>query len=70
MTPKEKAQELYNKFYISKISTNSFRKEESKNCALICADEVIETLPDTHYTEVLEHRPQYWEEVKTELSLL
>ena len=64
MTPKQKAIELYNKFYISKISTNSFRKEESKNCALICADEIIELRKKD------QSNYEYWISVKQEINKL
>lgn len=42
MSPEEtKAKELIEKFYNSGISTNTFRKEDARNAALICVDEMI-----------------------------
>ena len=71
MKPKEKAKELIGRFYASKISTNRFRKEESKQCALICVDEKFK--PDfiggKRYDLGLE-QILYWQEVKTEINKL
>jgi len=41
MTPKEKALQLWNKIFITKMSTNNFRCEETKLCALIVVDEIL-----------------------------
>lgn len=55
MTPKEKAQELYEKM----------RREEyplpAKWCALVAVDEIISSLPAF---------PAYWKEVKREIEKL
>lgn len=67
MTPKEKANELVEKFYLE-LRQHSFNYDEetSKQCALICVDEIQNTksvcVNDTEY--------EYWEDVKHEIELL
>jgi hypothetical protein len=58
MTPKEKAEELVEKFRISKAITESYAKQ----CALIAVDEILKTNPYK--------ARNYWQEVKTEIELL
>ena len=69
MTPKEKALDLFNKYYqydITIIGTESEFEErgiglqDAKKLALICVDELIE---HTDWTEV-----NYWLEVKQEIE--
>lgn len=62
MTPKEKAEELINKF---KQYSYDIGKDTSfaKQCALITADETINV---AYWTSVR----QYWEEVKQEIQQL
>jgi hypothetical protein len=64
MTPKEKAQELFNKMYEYAIFD-----EAAKQCALIAVDEIIEAAEwyefDYHYKKV-----EYWREVKQEIEKL
>ena len=71
MTPKEKAQELYNKFYNTDSHGNSVKLRESlaKQCALIAVDEILESI---HYTEypMPTKDIDYWNQVKTEIELL
>jgi len=60
MTPKEKADELVNKYnYL--LSTHIFNGtfDISKQCALIAVDEIIN-----------EEETDYWEAVKKEIELL
>ena len=57
MTPKEKAQELYDKMY-----DYSLFEEEAKRCALIAVDEILKTNPYK--------ARNYWHEVKTEIEKL
>ena len=54
MTAKEKAIELYNKFQFMWIL-----KEDSKQCALICVDEILE------FHDRIDVK--YWNEVKQEI---
>jgi len=58
MTSKEKAQELVDKFRISKAITESYAKQ----CALIAVDEIL-----YNCYEVMK---PFWEEVKKEIELL
>ena len=57
MTPKEKAEELVDKFY--PMFTNSVRDTLSKQCALIAVDEIL----NIGCIEV-----PYWLEVKQEIE--
>ena len=57
MTAKEKAIELYNKFQFMWIL-----KEDSKQCALICVDEILE------FHDRIDVK--YWTEVKQEINKL
>ena len=73
MTPKEKAQELYDKMY-----DYSLFEEEAKRCALIAVDELIKyhdnimdvvryELP-SNIVAVIPYK--YWEDVKQEIEKL
>ena len=63
MTPKEKAKELFNKYY-SYLKANLMNDEEAwedaKVCVLIAVDEIIK--------EVTHSDVGYWKEVKQELE--
>ena len=61
MTPKEKAQELYNKMY-----DYSLFEEEAKRCALIAVDEILKV----SFFFKLIAETEYWEEVKKEIEKL
>ena len=68
MTPKEKAQQLRDKFY---FETTITELEEAKECALIVVNELIEEcefdvihdISNKRYIDKL----NYWDEVKKEL---
>jgi hypothetical protein len=48
MTPKEKAKEIYDKFYPRATSFSSDRKNQNDNakeCAIIAIDEILESQP-------------------------
>lgn len=77
MTPKEKANELIEKF--KKATTYKYQEyaganystfehdiEELKNCAIIAVDEIIEELKREPYTNY--ERIVYWQGVKSELE--
>lgn len=65
MTPKEKAENLFNRYY---AITGPFT--EAKQCAVIAVDEVIDILSLLPYgMEYLSHI-DYWEEVKEEIEKL
>jgi hypothetical protein len=68
MTPKEKAQELFDKYNLSfagVISNEEDWEFLAKQCALIAVDEVINSM--TVATSV--HLP-YWKQVKHEIEKL
>ena len=65
MTPKEKAEELHNKFYKINEGVNLIYFEEAKQCALIAVNEIIEiTQHESPITWV------YYMEVKQEIEKL
>lgn len=75
MTPKEKAQELINK-YLPEVrgadrynyNLESMNVFIAKQCALICVDEILN---DTNASSPFEEqRLKYWNEVKTEITNL
>jgi hypothetical protein len=68
MTPKEKAKELFNKYYLF-IDIKNY--ENTKNCALIAVDEVLEATKRYDYT--LGPKPSYndyWLKVKYQIEKL
>ena len=80
MTPKEKAEKLFNKFIIiddlSDSTGNSlYFNAHAKQCALIAVDEIIEFMEvddfdsDTCYW-ANHSKMQYWLEVKKEIEKL
>ena len=60
MTPKEKAEELYNK-----MRWKEYRLP-AKSCALVAVDEIIYQMYDKY--EIVDYR--YWNEVKQEIEKL
>ena len=68
MTPKEKAQELADKFLGHAYDGISSAEENCIECALIAVDEVIEALQEHHWQNRL--IINYWEEVKHEINNL
>lgn len=70
MTPKEKADELFNKFRTEILSFlgDTIKDRNAKRCALIAVDEIIkarEVVP-----EGLIFDRAYWEEIKQEIESL
>ena len=70
MTPKEKAQELFDKYATYVVMWTGGIEVENQNCkqcALIAVDEIIKSLDD-----VLHPNPfgQYWNKVKQEIKNL
>jgi hypothetical protein len=63
MTPKEKAQQLRDKFY---FETTITELEEAKECALIVVNEIIEEC-DKFFEAISKNRKQYWQKVKKKL---
>jgi hypothetical protein len=83
MTPKEKAEKLFNKFIIiddlSDSTGNSlYFNAHAKQCAIVAVDEIIEATNMYQYgiSNALEHIPSkivkhpYWQEVKQEIENL
>jgi hypothetical protein len=68
MTPKEKAQELINKFYFDTSLTDI---DEVKQCAIIAIDEIIivsHPFGLNDYTDYLKNGDSYWHKVKKEIE--
>ena len=70
---KDKARELIDMFLdINKFVNPNWRKENAKQCALICVDEIIDVLqniPDIYCKgNIILDAIQYWEEVKQEIK--
>ena len=72
MTPKEKAEELFNKFRneITSFLGDNMKDKNAKKCALIAVDELIKI----HYLLTTTHETSpsisYWKEVKKEIQNL
>lgn len=69
MTPKEKAIELYNKFYDSAtvVIEMKIKKYVTKECALMAVDEILFEFAKN---EELYHKLRFWLEVKIEIESL
>jgi hypothetical protein len=71
MTPKEKAEELFNKYY-SYLKANLMNDEEAiedaKQCALIAVDELIEST--LRFSVQENNNKDYWKKVKQEIKKL
>jgi predicted nucleotide-binding protein (sugar kinase/HSP70/actin superfamily) len=68
MTPKEKAQELFDKYY---IICQEFTQEiqcsiQAKQCALIAVDEILKITWIDKFLTV----EDYWKQVKHEIEIL
>jgi hypothetical protein len=72
MTPKEKAEELIDKFRneITSFLGDNMKKNNAKKCALVAVDELIKI----HYLLTATHDTSpsinYWKEVKKEIQNL
>ena len=66
MTPREKAEELFKKYLneMPKYLQGKLGREKSKQCALICVDEIIESGTWEHIDW------KYWQDVKQEIEKL
>lgn len=76
MTPKEKAEELVNKFLPQIISADRYNYNVSdtnqhiaKQCALIAVDEILLDKKVGYSKDIIEEK-QYWLKVKTEIENL
>jgi hypothetical protein len=74
MTPKEKAKELVNKYYIilmKKNYPNVAQMDAAKECALIAVDELISSHNKwDDYAQTNSEEYYYWQEVKQEIEKL
>lgn len=79
LTPKEKAEELFNKFYYAKDQDgfHSMNKHRAVECAIIAVNQIlqIQTLRSTKMSAKLDRYSEsdsveYWNEVLTELNNL
>ena len=68
MTPKEKAEELIDKFMI--YSSGNSNDNTAKQCVLVAANEIIRILNDLNTIYYVNPAIEYWEEVKQELNNL
>jgi hypothetical protein len=69
MIPKEKAEELFNKYCIylrAGLLYDDEAREDAKQCALIAVDEILLNEENKH--SVLSKIYDYWEEVKQEIE--
>jgi hypothetical protein len=62
MTPKEKAEDLFNKMAFEVCLT------EAKQCALIAVDEILNALDENQWQNKL--FIDYWQEIKQEIEKL
>ncbi len=67
MTPKEKADELFNKMDMIIYTDQDNWKSQCIRCAIIGVDEIIKVLYDTNDTD---EEYGYWTDVKQELIQL
>jgi hypothetical protein len=68
MTPKEKAQELVDKY--DNTLTYLESKSKAKQCALIAVEEILNTLYSIPFGNALDNELEYWNEVKQEIEKL
>ncbi len=67
MTPKEKALELIDRYYLLlKESKGYYDLPNATKCALIAVDEIIWSIK----CSMTEYWEDYWEQVKTEINKL
>jgi len=76
MPPKEKANELYDKFFDTTVADITKAHRKAKQCAIIAVDEIIKDIKDSklffafRYYSKYEIRIEYWQEVKQEIEKL
>ena len=67
MTPKEKAEELFEKFN-NPDTTHYPYVHNAQQCALIAVDEILQALPPFEYGLEFVAKIDFWEEVKKEIE--
>jgi hypothetical protein len=73
MIPKEKAEQLFNKFnsaLINEIKHNAARNFVSFNCVLIAVDEILNLLNEIDYDTYSDNAIRFYNEVKQEIEKL
>ena len=72
MTPQEKAKELFDKYADEFNFDDTYRgyREQSKQCALIVVDEIINYLTTSLDVQTSLIAVNYWQEVKQEIEKL
>ena len=67
MTPKEKAKELFEKFYLVREINEVciLSNYSAKQCALIAVDEILN---NDGFTKFDDYLTEYWKEVKQEIE--
>jgi hypothetical protein len=70
MIPKEKAQELVNKFIQYVPAEEEFEWDYAKKCALIAVDEILDDDVYDMSEQLFDRRIEYWNEVKQEIEKL
>ena len=68
MTAKEKALEIFNKYY-SYLKANLMNDEEAWEDAKVCAIMAVDEIIKEHYPQDIK-RCEYWQEVKQEIEKL
>jgi len=69
MTPKEKANEIFDKYFDLLFETHIYGKDENpiiKEAAIIVVKEILDDLPPT----LLPDKTDYWQKVMDELNAL
>lgn len=71
MTPKEKAKDIFNKYYELGTSANNILNiNRAKNYALIVVDEIINCDSFFQTFDEVKSFAKYWEEVRNEINKL
>lgn len=70
MTPKEKAENLIDKYLMVRNEFNeTLYFSEAKHCALIAVDEILESFIKFNYT-IIKNKLEFWQEVREEIIKL
>jgi hypothetical protein len=71
LSPKDKAKELFDKYYRYEYSTHVGEVwYSSKQCALICCNEILEGLAIGSFATTSLDVYEYWQQVKAEIEKL
>ena len=71
MTPKEKAEELFNKYATYAVMWTGgikVEKQNCKQCALIAVDEILNQDKGAFDLGEIHYHFEYWQEVKNEIE--